>query len=296
MLDEVEARGIMNIVIAGCGYLGRALGLSLSQAGHRVWGICRSSNLPAEIMPIQADVGEITVDALPNTDILLYMLSPDVRDEMHYRSTYVENLQHLLGVYRQHSYRPKRFLYVSSTGVYEQRQGEWVDEKTPLAPVNPLNQILIEAETLVQSVDWMQSTVVRFSGIYGPNRHPLLDALYRGDARICTSKHYSNRIHLVDCVGVLMHLMRVITPAPLYVATDNEPTPINTIISWLSSKTGQPLPEGKISGSAEEFERRSNKRCNNALLLHSGYQMNYQNYHQGFLQILQEKGLVAIDR
>ena len=284
----------MKVLIVGCGYVGTALGVELSRKNCQVWGVRRSPVLPAQIQLISKDLLELAPADLPNVDVLIYMPSPDIRDEKNYESVYLDGIGHLLRLYERHPYPLKKIIYISSTTVYEQQDGQWVDESTPCEPTKALNQILLAGESVVRQSE-VDFTIIRFSGIYGPNRHPILDMLYRGDARVSLDSRYSNRIYLTDCVRVIEHVLHLRYNEQLYLATDNEPTPINMILSWLSTKTGQPLPEGKIIDSTDPFERRSNKRCNNARLLHTGFRFEFQNYHQGFLDILQKSGVLQQD-
>ena len=126
-----------NILIAGCGYVGTALGLRLAAAGHIVWGIRRSAEgLPSGIHHLAADLTapETLQDLPPALDVVFYTAAPNGSEEAAYRAIYVDGLRHVLeALVRQHQ-SPRRVLLTSSTAVYAQSAGEWVDETSPTEP------------------------------------------------------------------------------------------------------------------------------------------------------------------
>src|SRR5690606_16546487 len=119
-----------SVLIAGCGDVGCRLGLQLSRAGWRVYGMRReAAGLPVPILPVK---GDLTSAECPRTwpngelDYLVYAASASEPDEAGYRQAYVEGLRNVLAWLQQHDQRPRRLLFVSSTGVYAQRDGEWI--------------------------------------------------------------------------------------------------------------------------------------------------------------------------
>ena len=280
----------VRVLIAGYGYVGQLLGQLLRADGHQVWGIKRKHQHNIADHLIQKDILEVDDQDLPEVDFVVYCPSSDAREAPAYQRIYADGAHHILSVYEKRSHQP-RFIYVSSTRVFEQKHGQWVDEHSPCAGKDPLAKIILSGEDRVMNSP-LNHMVVRCSGIYGSNRHYLLDALQQGNARLCHSLRFSNRIHTLDCARVLYHLMRIKYNERLYIASDSEPTPINTIVSWLSATTGLPLPEDRDHHSPEPGDTLSNKKLNNARLLHTGFRFEYANYRQGFKQILQDKGML----
>lgn len=278
----------VRVLIAGYGYVGHQLALELKKDQHQVTGIKRSKKPHACDELIIKDIHDLNDHDLPDVDFVIYCPSSDARNEKSYESIYIDGAKKLISLYKKRANRP-RILYVSSTRVYEQAHGQWVDEQSPCLAQDPFAKLILTGEQVVQDAE-MDSMIVRFSGIYGPNRHYLLDALKRGDAHLCHSLKLSNRIHVIDCARVLYHLMRVHYNEGLYIASDHEPTPINTIIAWLSATTGTPVPEEKHHDSSEPGDHSSNKKLNNARLLHTGFRFEFANYRQGFKYILQQEG------
>ena len=281
---------IAKVLIVGYGFIGQMLGQELKKDGHQVWGIKRNSMTHTLEKLIQKDILELQDQDLPDVDFVVYCPSSDARDIMSYQKTYAKGAKVVSSIYAKRSNKP-RFIYASSARVFEQSHGQWVDEESHCNPKDPLACQIIEGENIVLE-SGLDPIVVRFSGIYGINRHYLLDALQNGNAKLCNSLHFSNRIHALDCARVLYHMMRISYNEHLYIASDCEPTPINTIVSWLSATTGLPLPNNKHHHSPEPSDFKSNKRLNNTRLLHTGFRFEYANYRQGFKQILQEKGIL----
>src|SRR5262249_24372667 len=147
------------------------------------------------VVGIRADLTDI--DALrglpPRLDNVFYTASADAMDDRSYRSAYVDGLRYLLAALEGHTIR--RIVFTSSTGVYAQSRGEWVDEDSPAEPTAFSGKRLLEAERLLRLARF-PTTVVRFAGIYGPGRARLVERVRQGNAAIpAGGPVYANRIH-----------------------------------------------------------------------------------------------------
>ncbi|GGO77766.1 NAD(P)-dependent oxidoreductase [Marinobacterium nitratireducens] len=273
------------ILIAGCGDVGSALGVELAAAGHFVQGLRRTINqLPAGIHGIAADLTDpASLQKLPACDILVYCTAATTHDENGYRLAYVEGLRNLLAALPA---PPRQLFFTSSTGVYHQADGRWVDESSTTEPTGFSGRILLEAERLALG-SGIPATVVRFSGIYGPGRNHLLNQVRSGIAAPAEPPHYGNRIHRDDCAGVLAHLIRRCLDErplePLYLATDDAPTPLHEVMEWLALQLGVEICERK------PVRRGGSKRCRNTRLKASGYRLRYPDYRTGYAQILADE-------
>jgi nucleoside-diphosphate-sugar epimerase len=118
---------------------------------------------------------------------------------------------------------PSHFFLVSSTSVYGQQKGEWVDETSPTEPTGFAGKRLLESEQVLRDGPF-RGTVVRFGGIYGPRRIGLIERVRSGGAVVSRATRYTNRIHRDDCAGALRHLAKLATPDDLYLGVDSEPT------------------------------------------------------------------------
>lgn len=195
------------ILIAGCGDIGTAAGRQLADDGHEVVGIKRHPPVDdSRISYIKADM--TSSDDLNGLDtnfgLVIYVLSPAERSEQAYREVFEHGVANLLKVFSAAG-SEARFIFVSSTSVYGQTQGEWVDEESPTEPAAYSGRIILQAEKAFLGHN-PGNCVVRFSGIYGRDRRRLLDLVARGGEVQYQPPLYTNRIHRDDCVGVLRYI------------------------------------------------------------------------------------------
>lgn len=286
------------ILIAGCGDVGTTLGKNLGATGHEVWGLKRHpANLPSPIQPLAADLTDpATLMALPaNLDAVVYSAAAAGFSEAHYQAAYVDGVCNLLDALRQTGQQPKRLLFTSSTSVYAQHQGEWVDENSPATAEGFSGRCIREGERLMWGSDW-PAVAVRFGGIYGPGRTRLIDSVREGSATCSDGPPvYTNRIHRDDCARVLEHLLQFPEPEPLYIAVDDDPAPLNAVLDWLADQLGAPQPPhipqppckpGAAIRRDPAARMRASKRCRNARLRASGFQFRYPSYRDGYTALL----------
>ena len=271
-------------MIVGCGYVGTALGQSLVQAGHRVWGIRRNPDkLPSDIQPIECDLANLAnlrFDFSP--EYIFYMPSAGQYDVATYRATYLDGAKNLLACLALNRSQCQRLFYISSTSVYSQDDGSWVDESTPAEPSSSHAELLLAGEQVFLQSDY-PATVIRFGGIYGPNRTHFIDKVRIGEMLQSPKPLYTNRIHRDDCVGLLQFLLTYPQPESLYLGVDSEPALKNTVILWLAQQMGLVIPPIAKETSRPEQRMRGNKRCSNRRILAAGYQFKHPSFREGYL-------------
>ncbi len=277
------------ILIAGCGDVGAVLGSNLSAAGHVVWGLKRRPvTLPASIRGVAADLSDpASLNGLPPAlDYVFYTAAADGFSEAAYRRAYVDGVANLLRALEKAGQQPRRLLFTSSTSVYAQCRGEWVDEDSPAESPSFAGRCLRQGEQLLWDGPY-PATVIRFGGIYGPGRTRLLDSLRRGHAT-CVEQPpvYTNRIHRDDCAAALQHLVQLPQPYSLYLGVDDDPAPQCEVLRWLAERLGAPGPTMVDAAAAEEAVLRANKRCSNARLRASGFRFRYPTYREGYAALL----------
>jgi nucleoside-diphosphate-sugar epimerase len=277
------------VLIAGCGYVGTALGKMLAAEGHAVWGLRRHCELlTAALAPFRADLCEPpSLAGLPNQlEFVFYLAAADETSDAAYRAIYVVGLLNLMQALLAQGQSPKRIFFTSSTAVYAQQDGEWVDENSPTEPLHFSGQRLLEAEQVLLSGPF-PVTVVRLGGIYGPGRTGLIDSLRLREAAHCAGDTaYTNRVHRDDCAGMLLHLMNLPNPEPLYIGVDHEPASRNQILDWLQNRIGISA-QGAESAPIAGLRRSSgNKRCSNRRLVDSGYLFRYPTFREGYGTVL----------
>ena len=269
------------VLIAGCGDVGNALATRLLADGCEVWGVRRRVDALAEgVQPWRIDLTDSSDFGAPPAafDYLFYTASADRRDEDHYRSIYVDALRGLLNGLRNARCPLRRVFFTSSTAVYGQAGGEWVDESSATEPRAFNGRILLEAEAIVREAP-KHGINLRLSGIYGPGRTRLVRKVWNGEATATGS--WTNRIHVEDCAGALHHLMRLEDPEALYLGSDDEPATTADVVNWLSAELGVPKPPAAQTA-------RLNKRCRNERLRKSGYHFEFPTFREGYKSIVRE--------
>ena len=277
------------VLIAGCGYTGIALGTRLANEGHAVWGLRRRPELlPATIHPLKADLcNQVSLTPIPPAlDFVFYTAAAERTDDASYQAAYVTGIRNLLDHLFETRQPLKRLFFTSSTAVYAQTGGEWVDETSKTSPRGFSGRRLLEGEQLFLRSSFA-ATVVRMAGIYGPGRTRLIDQVRRGEAVCQTGQpRYTNRIHRDDCAGVLRHLMLLNSPEAFYLGADDEPSGQSEVFRWLAKRLGAPQPLAEPKAAATGGKSQSNKRCCNARLLQSGYSFRYPTFREGYEAIL----------
>ena len=277
-----------SLLIAGCGDVGGRLASRLISQGWQVHGLRRSiSALPQGVLPVAGDLAQSQCPAdWPEgpLDYLVYCAAANESSAAGYRAAYVEGLRHVLGWLREHGQMPRRVLFVSSTSVYGQQGGEWVDESSPVEPEGYSGRILLEAEQLLLTSEWPAS-VVRLSGIYGPGRAWLLNQVRQGYRVASEPPLYGNRIHADDAAGLLAFVLQADQRGqalePLYIGVDDCPAPLHEVVAWLRDYLGV------TDWSAETSIRRAgSKRCRNSRARALGWVPHYADYRQGYAAIL----------
>ena len=277
------------VLIAGCGDVGTALGLLLAGDGHEVFGLRRHpGGLPAPIHPLAGDLTDAaSLAAVPDrVELVAYTAAADAFDDGAYRSAYVDGVANLLRALRARSGRVRRFLFTSSTAVYAQTDGAWVDESSPAHPTGFSGRRVLEGERLVLA-SGVPAVVLRLAGIYGPGRTRLIDRV-RSGAATCPDgpPRWTNRLHRDDCAGAARHLLGLEDPDPLWLGVDHEPTEECAVLDWLAARLGVPPPRRVPRGPGTPARPETSKRCSNRKLLASGYTFRYPTFRDGYAPLL----------
>src|SRR5690606_1431290 len=154
-------------------------------------------------------------DMPPGITRLVYLPTPDRRDEAAYRAIFLDGLRHLLSVLDRQALR--RVVFVSSSAVYGAQREGWVDEDTPPVPKGFNGTVLLEAERWLAAQP-VPSVVLRLAGLYGPGRLQLLDRPRAGVATVPRDPpHWANRIHVDDAAAAIVHLLGLPDPQEVYI-------------------------------------------------------------------------------
>jgi nucleoside-diphosphate-sugar epimerase len=273
------------IAILGCGYVGLELAGQLVGTGHDVVGVRRSQGgldrvEEAGAHPVQADVTDgASLSAVPAVDAVVFAASSGGRDAAAAREVYVEGLQTSIDHFCAREHTPDRLVYTSSTGVYGDHDGAWVDEDTQLDPTTERTEVLVEAErtALERPTGGCAGTVARFGGLYGPDRYRL-QRYVEGPV----TAGYLNMVHRADAAGAVRHLLD---------SDRGRDAVVNVVADWLAGQCGRdPPPKRTVEQRlAEEAlsraaERRllASKRVSNDRLRDCGYDLRYPTYREGY--------------
>lgn len=283
----------MTILLAGCGDLGTETGLRFAAAGHRVVGWRRSPDkLPAEIEGVATDLSTAELPHVPaDTTAVVIAVAADASTEEAYRTAYVNGVANVLDALERDGVAPERVLFVSSTAVYGDAGGGWIDENTTPEPTGFSGRVMLEAEELLlKRFDGTGTSpvVLRLGGIYGPGRTRLIDQVRTGAALIPDQPRYTNRIHRDDAAGAIVHLLSMPDALrPVYLGVDNDPAELGDVLRFLAAELGLDVPATGSLGDA----RGGNKRCSNALLRGTGLSYKYPSFREGYRDILAGVGV-----
>jgi nucleoside-diphosphate-sugar epimerase len=280
--ENQNANGMPRVLVAGCGDVGQRVARRMHALGSRVHGLRRSARpLPEGVIALRANLSDPASLLMlpPGIDQLVYLPTPDTRTPEAYRRVFLDGLRNLLAVLD--TSRLQRIVFVSSSAVYGDHAGNWVDEDTPPMPMGFNGSLLLEAEQWLAS-SGLPATVLRLAGLYGPGRESLYARIRDGRARApLRPTFWANRIHAEDAAAAIVHLLGLPDPAPLYLGVDNTPLPLAELYDFLAACLGAPaVPEGDAPHGI------GNKRLSNARLRDSGFAPLWPDARDGYAALL----------
>lgn len=144
---------------------------------------------------------------------------------------------------------PAGMVYVSTTGVYGDRHGDWIDESTKATPSHDRGRRRLDAERQFHTMatdSGIPLTVLRVTGIYSCDRLPLEKIRHGAPIPISTEAPWSNRIHAEDLADILYHLIeRIEAQRPVigtFNVSDNQPSPVSLVYRQIAAHFGLPQP------------------------------------------------------
>lgn len=180
--------------------------------------------------------------------------------------------------------------YLSTTGVYGDRQGGWVDEESEVAPTGPRGRRRLAAERAwldLQRAHGVPVHLFRLAGIYGPGRNALV-ALRKGTAqRIDKPGQVFSRIHVEDIAAVLEASIARPAPGRAYNLCDDDPAPPEAVVAYASTLLGVPPPPlvpfeaAALSPMARSFYRDNKRVSNRRIKEELGVRLRYPDYRSG---------------
>jgi nucleoside-diphosphate-sugar epimerase len=272
------------VLLAGCGDLGERVARRLRAGGAEVWALRRQ--LPPHgghgIHWLRGDLADpASLHGLPaGITRLVYLPAPTTRDKATYRAIFVDGLRQLLDALDTRTLA--QLLFVSSSAVYGEHDGDWVDEASPTDPLGFNGAVLLEAEQWLAQQP-LRSTVLRLAGLYGPGRLQLIERLRAGQLRVPREvPHWANRIHVDDAAAAIVHLLGLKSPQPLYLGVDDTPMLLDELYDFLAALVDAPLPQEGAPPAGV-----GSKRLSNARLRASGWAPQWPDAREGYAALLE---------
>lgn len=265
----------------GHGYTARALSRRLTPKGWRIVGTTRDA---AEKDAIRAAGAEPLVwpGEAPDLDGVTHLListAPTAQGDP------------VLAALRDEiAARARQFAwvgYLSTTAVYGDHQGGWVDETTPATPTAERGRWRLQAEQDWAAIPGLPLHIFRLAGIYGPGRGPFSKLKKGGLRRIIKPGQVFSRIHVEDIAQVLEASMRRPDPGAIYNVCDDEPVPPQDVIGYAAQLQGLPLPPAvdfdtaDLTPMARSFYNENKRVRNDRIKTDLGVTLKYPNYREG---------------
>ena len=182
--------------------------------------------------------------------------------------------------------------YLSTTGVYGDHQGGWVDEETALTPSTKRGQMRVEAEAAWAEIGNLPLHIFRLAGIYGPGRGPFAKVRAGTARRIIKDNQLFSRTHVEDIAQVLAASIARPNPGAVYNVCDDDPAPPEDVIGYAAELLGLPLPpaerfeEAEMTPMARSFYAESKRVRNDRIKDELGVQLRYPDCRVGLQALL----------
>ncbi|MEO0390052.1 MAG: SDR family oxidoreductase [Pseudomonadota bacterium] len=184
--------------------------------------------------------------------------------------------------------------YLSTTGVYGDHQGGWVDEETPLTPSTQRGQARVEAEAQWQALN-LPLHIFRLAGIYGPGRGPFAKVRSGTARRIVKPGQVFSRTHVEDIAQVLAASIAAPAPGTAYNVCDDDPAPPEDVIAYAAKLLGLPVPpaipfdQADMTPMARSFYAESKRVQNKRIKTDLGVQLLYPSYKDGLNALIAQE-------
>lgn len=280
----------MNVWVIGCGDIGRRVAVLYQKDGKTASGLVYSKDSVQACEKIGISAQRYDLDSGSALDTngfadaeLFYFAPPPPRGEVDSR------LQQFLAQLKQ---QPKKIVLISTTGVYGDSSGDWIDESSPIAPVADRAKRRLSAETQLQR--WAEKyqkeiVILRVPGIYAANRLPL-QRLKKGLPLVNKAEApWTNRIHADDLAQACKKAMDLKPPSSIYNVTDGSPSTMTDYFNHVADYAGLPRPPqismeeaiNTLSQGMVSYLRESRRIRNDRMLNELQFTLKYPNLRAG---------------
>jgi len=273
----------------GHGFSARALTQILQPQGWQITGTTRNADRAAALASSGINAvlwpGTNLFDAIKDATHLLISAAPNEEGDpvlAEYADTIKVAAPHLQWVG-----------YLSTTGVYGDHQGAWVDETTALTPATKRGQMRVDAEKSWQSIPDLPLHIFRLAGIYGPGRGPFAKVRKGTARRIIKEGQIFSRIHVDDIAQVLAASIAHPNPGAVYNVCDNEPAPPEDVLAYAAELLDCPIPpavdfeDADMTPMARSFYAESKRVDNTRIKEELGVTLRYPDYKAGLRSLLE---------
>ena len=281
-----------SVLITGCGYIGRRVAGLLLAENYPVTGCVRSKTSAAALE--HSGIRTVTVDldqsaAKPawahGFDVVFYFAPPPPRGEQDPR---MQGFLEMLDVEAP----PRRIVYISTSAVYGDCQGEWINESQAMAPATPRGHRRLDAEQRLRA--WCnahdtQWIILRVPGIYGPGKLPL--ARLRKGTPVLREEDspYTNRVHADDLAHICVAAMKGSHANTVYNVSDGHPSNMTDYFFKVADAAGLPRPPTVSRVEAQEllsagmlsFLKDSRRMSNSKMLAELAVTLRYPDLDAG---------------
>jgi len=275
------------LLIIGCGKLGQQVGLFAKDMPLDLIGFKRKKITSTNLKIIEQDIFEESFfDKVKkfSPHFIIYCLSSDNPSEKSYQKNYVDGLKQVIAS-TKHIKNFQHLFFISSTSVYGENSGHFIDEFSETSPENYRGIILLEAERLMELVDF-NYTVIRLSGIYGTGRNYMVN-LSQDIARWPDFDRWTNRVNEEDAANFILFLLTQClnnkVPEKLYLLTDNEPVRLYDLLNWIRQQLN--LNEN----SKPNLRPVLGKRLRSSIIPTLQFKYKFPSYKLGYKKLLKEE-------
>jgi nucleoside-diphosphate-sugar epimerase len=268
-VSGLQQRGL----VVGCGYLGQRVARAWRDLGWDVSALTRSGERAKEFagQGLAPCVGDVTepgslagLSEFAEADVVLFAVGRDrERTSQGIREVSLDGLRNVIDVLSEGSVR---FVFISSTGVYGQSEGEWVDESSAIQPTRENGRVLVESEAMVRSRLGSRGRVLRLAGLYGPSRLiARRDALLAGHPLAGNPEAWLNLVHVDDATRAVVSASTFETvggDGGTWLVCDDRPVQRKEYFGRLAELCGAPPPTFDPARDSSRIDGLG-KRCRN---------------------------------
>jgi len=290
------------VILAGCGYTGNRTGRLWKAAGHRVWCLVRTEASAARaaqagLIPVRCDLdSQEPLPSLPVREAMIcYFVPPPRRDQDTRLRRFLRGLEPQ-GL-------PRTFLYISTSGVYGDSNGQWVTEATPPHPETARARRRVDAERTLQA--WaagrdVRAVILRVPAIYGPDRIPVQKIRDKVPVLRWEDAPFSNRIHVDDLAQICVTAALAGDRNQVFNVSDGDPRRVTDYYFTVADLLGLDRPPAismaealrTMSPMRLSFLRESRRIDNRQLLDSLDISLQYPSLESGVTASLRAMNLI----